>query len=391
MGLAPRDIGIGVLFDLIRDAVVIADVETEQICMWNRAASEMFGYPPASGAGLPLEAIVPDALRDAHRNGISRYRQTGTGPLIDGGAIVAVPAVRRDGSEISVELRLTPMSAPDGSRLAMALIRDVTERAQLARQLADVNADLRLALQTERSTADRLTDLIAAKDDFLSILGHDLAGPLSAVHGHAALLRRSWDRLGAPERDFALSAIERAAKRMSALVRDLLDAARLDAGAVPYQPTLFDVVAALRAVIDEMEPAAAKRVVLDAPDPPYLVKLDEQRHSQVAYNLIGNALKFAPADTPVTVAVSGTNECVSVSVRDEGPGIAPEQVPLLFQRYHRAVSTDDAPGGTGLGLYIARRIVEDQGGTIEVTSELGTGSTFTYVVPRVDPPPTLGS
>ena len=123
----PEDFGVGRLFWAIREAVVVADADSGRIVLWNPAAEDLLGYPAAEALGLDVAVLVPEHLREAHRAGLGRYRQTGHGRLVDTGAPAELLAVRRDGSEVPIELTLTPLDAA-GRRYALALIRDLTER-----------------------------------------------------------------------------------------------------------------------------------------------------------------------------------------------------------------------------------------------------------------------
>ena len=142
----PEDFAIGRLFEQVRDAVVVADATSERILLWNRGATEMFGYSPAEAQAMPLHALVPPSLLDLHRTGLGRYAETGSGELVDSGTAVEVEAVRKDGSTLFVELTLSSIEqpTPEGGRAVMALIRDATDRkaaerwrgAQLSQQHA---------------------------------------------------------------------------------------------------------------------------------------------------------------------------------------------------------------------------------------------------------------
>jgi PAS domain S-box-containing protein len=149
----PADFGIGRLFEHIRDAVIVADAASERIVLWNDCATELFGYSREEALELPLHALVPERLRAAHRAGLARYQETGTGELVAGSArVVELSALCKDGTELPIELSLTaiPERTPDGNRFAMAIIRDATDRklAEEARLvLHDAEISRRQALQ----------------------------------------------------------------------------------------------------------------------------------------------------------------------------------------------------------------------------------------------------
>src|SRR5215218_9487929 len=130
--LSPEDLGFGKLFERVRDAVIVADAMTQRIILWNAAAAKMFGYSASEALKLRVEALVPEPLKAAHRAGIARYAETGHGPYIDSEALLDLPAVRKNGQEISVELSLSPIGLVDDTngdrRFVLAVVRDVTER-----------------------------------------------------------------------------------------------------------------------------------------------------------------------------------------------------------------------------------------------------------------------
>jgi PAS domain S-box-containing protein len=130
--MRPEELGIGNLFEKVRDAVVVADARTQRMILWNPAAERVFGYSTSEALKLRVEALVPEALKDAHRSGIARYAETGHGRYIDSHRLLDLPAITKDGEEIRVELSLSPINPVDeadsGGRFVLAIIRDSTER-----------------------------------------------------------------------------------------------------------------------------------------------------------------------------------------------------------------------------------------------------------------------
>lgn len=155
--LDPQDFGIGHLFKVVRDGVVVADAASERIVLWNDSAAEIFGYSEKEALELPLHALVPEALRDMHRNGLARYQETGSGELIDSGKAVELPALRKDGSETPIELTLTaiPEVGPRGERFALAIVRDIADR-----KAAEAAALEKRDIETRRQQALELNDAI---------------------------------------------------------------------------------------------------------------------------------------------------------------------------------------------------------------------------------------
>ena len=160
----PEDFGIGRLFEHVKDAVVVADPKTERILLWNRGASEMFGYEREEALAMPLHKLVAPHLVDLHRTGLARYAGTGTGELVDSGRAVEVEAVRKDGSTVVVELTLTSIgeqTATEGPAV-MALIRDATDR-KVADQWRGARLNHQLALELHDSVVQ---DLVVSKAHF---------------------------------------------------------------------------------------------------------------------------------------------------------------------------------------------------------------------------------
>jgi PAS domain S-box-containing protein len=145
--LRPEDLGFGTLFERIRDAVIVADAKTQRIVLWNAAAAKMLGYSASEALKLRVEELVPESLKDAHRAGITRYARTGHGRYIDSDAPLDLPAVKKNGQEIRVELSLSPIrpvhDADDGeAQFVLAIIRDVTERKRAEEAVSQLNKDL---------------------------------------------------------------------------------------------------------------------------------------------------------------------------------------------------------------------------------------------------------
>jgi PAS domain S-box-containing protein len=160
--LRPEDLGFGRLFERVRDAVIVADAMTQRIILWNAAAAKMFGYSASEALELHVEALVPEPLKAAHRAGIARYAETGHGPYIDSDALLDLPAVRKNGEEISVELSLSPIGLVDdtngGRRFVLAIVRDVTERKRAEEALRQNEERFRLLVQGVKDYAIFMLD-----------------------------------------------------------------------------------------------------------------------------------------------------------------------------------------------------------------------------------------
>lgn len=224
------------------------------------------------------------------------------------------------------------------------------------------------------------------RDKVLGIVAHDLRSPLSGIMLSASALRRSsGSKSAGPGHEQPVDLILGSARRMNRLIEDLLDVTRIESGRLGLSRTSVDIVPLLTEAIDLATPlASAKSIHLEARLPPDLPAVDADRHRilQVFANLLGNAIKFAPDASTVLVAAEPEGATVRFSVMDSGPGIAEQDLPRVFDRFWSGSSQNDR-SSAGLGLSIARGIVERHGGHIDVLSTLGTGSTFRFTLPIV--------
>jgi signal transduction histidine kinase len=254
----------------------------------------------------------------------------------------------------------------------------------LGRLVASAVQNIR-AYDAERRTVEELSRLSTLRADFVSVVSHELRGPMAAVIGAARTLQGRRRELAPEQREAFLALIVDETTRLSTLVADVLDTSRIDAGTFSYRfdeldlgALVGDAVAAASAGQDEVT------VVATVPLEARSAHGDGSRLRQVVGNLIENAVKYSPTGGRVDVRLAAVDGTHVVSVRDEGPGIAPGDQGLIFEKFGR-VAGEDAKPGTGLGLYIARSIAEAHGGTLEVVSAPGQGATFTLRLPADGP------
>ena len=272
--------------------------------------------------------------------------------------------------------------------------RDVLDAFVTEAALAIRNARLYEEAEIRRAEAEAAN---RSKDEFLATLSHELRTPLNSVLGWARMLRTG--TLEPDTRDRALDAIIRGAVTQSQLVGDLLDISRITAGKLRLDVRPVYPAEVVEAALDTVRPAAEARhlrlqAVLDPRAGP--VSGDPDRLQQVVWNLLANAIKFTPRGGRVHVRLERVDSHVEIVVSDTGEGIAPEVLPLLFERFHQADGTSTRRhGGLGLGLALVRHLVELHGGSVEAASPgPGQGATFTVKLPlmvHVAPPPARGT
>jgi len=286
---------------------------------------------------------------------------------------VEVPALRKSGQEIAVEFRLTPITAArPPHRYVLALVRDVTERRRVERE--------REALYAAAGEQNRrLAELARLKDDFTAMVAHELGAPIAAIRGLADLATTG---VLPPDRhEQAFVTIRQEAEALRVLVTDVqaAAAAERDDFAVDPVPVALDAVVADAVAFGRTLPGDHP---LTCPaGTGLLVRADPGRIGQVLRNLLGNAAKFSPPRTPIAVRVTPGGERVGVEVVDRGPGIHPDDLGCIFEKYGRGRGSGAGKiPGHGLGLYLSARIVRAHGGELTVRSTPGQGAAFGFTL-----------
>jgi signal transduction histidine kinase len=238
------------------------------------------------------------------------------------------------------------------------------------------------AFAAEHRTVEELRRLSALRADFVSMVSHELRSPMASLIGSAQTLQARWRQLDPDQRDSFLALIAHETTRLSALVDDVLDTSRIEAGTFSYS---FDDVNLAELVRDSVASAERSqdevRINAHVSDPLPTIRADRNRLRQVLANVIDNALKYSPAGSEVQVDAYTGNGRVHVDVSDRGPGVRPEDEELIFEKFGRVSGGAEGKPGTGLGLFIARSIVEAHGGTLEVKNGPEPGATFRLSLP----------
>ncbi len=238
---------------------------------------------------------------------------------------------------------------------------------------------------TQQATAMRALGLSPRlSGELLAIVSHDLRTPLSTIALGTTLLEDASQ--GQEDRTHVIEIIKRAADRMERLIKDLQEMGRLDAGrTLRVDARSVELATLLREACEALRIQAGTKqldVSCDIPAPPIAVCADPDRICQVLGNLIGNAIKFTPRGGRIVLAARREGREVRVSVTDQGPGIPEADLPRVFEPYWQAEST--ARQGAGIGLKIAKGLVEAHGGRIWVESKVGEGTTFSFTLPVAD-------
>ena len=337
------------------DVIVTID-DTSTIHSINPAVSDTFGYSPEELTGSSLTILMPDEFPERHREAVARFLETGRRTL--DWDYVELPGEHADGTRIPLAVSFSEFEHR-GDHFFTGILRDITERKAIEEQLKESNEHL---------------------EQFAYAASHDLQEPLRMVTSYLELLdRRYGDDLDADAEEFIGFAVD-GAERMREMIESLLEYSRVDIRGDPFQIVDLDAVFAhtcqnLQVKIDETD---AEVNAEHLPD----VRGDGSQLNQVFQNLLSNAIEYS-GDSPPVVHVSAepTGDEWTISISDEGIGIAPDDQDRIFDVFQR-LHTQDEHNGTGIGLSLCRRIVERHGGEIWVESEPGEGTTFLFSLPR---------
>ena len=251
----------------------------------------------------------------------------------------------------------------------------------LGRQLATAIENMR-AFEAERAAGEELRRLSALRADFVSLVSHELRGPMASVVGCASTLRQRWRTLTPEQRESFLALIDEETTRLAALIGDVLDTSRVEAGTFSYSFADIDLAELLEetvAVVDLGTEEITLRTSLSTPLPS--IRGDRERLRQLVMNLLTNAVKYTVTGDEVEVRAAATDGVVEVSVVDNGPGITSEEQRVIFEKFGRGSRVGGSIPGAGLGLFIARSIAEAHGGSLQVESRPGEGATFIVRLP----------
>jgi PAS domain S-box-containing protein len=368
---------LGELLESAPDAILELDPEG-RIVLLNRMAEQLFGYTREEMLAQTVDALVPEALRGAHKGHRARYHSHPvTRPM---GSGLKLEARRKDGSHFPVEISLSSVKSGDGFRVT-AIIRDITERREMESRLRATEEKYIGELELRNREAERANQL---KTEFLGNMSHELRSPLHTVIGFAELLAEEREGpLNEKQRRF-VGHIKTDSLHLLDLINDLLDLSKVEAGRLELRYEVFAIDAVIAEAISSVQPRATAKGLEIGTDISITTPVcaDRLRFKQILHNLLTNAIKFTPEGGRVSVDAAGRGRFVEISVSDTGIGIPEDQQQAVFDKFYQVrAGIQGGHEGTGLGLAITKRLVEQHGGYISLKSEPGNGTCFTFIIP----------
>jgi PAS domain S-box-containing protein len=337
------------------DDAVIGKTLDGTIISWNQGAERIYGYTADEVVGKPISILIPADRPDELPNILSRIAR---GERIDH---YLTRRRRKDGVVIDVSVTISPVHDKTGTIVgASAIGRNVTAQQ------------------------DATKEALRMREEFISVAAHELRTPLTTMYARLQLVERRLARSDLDpttvQRDVTL--VRQAADRLKLLIDRLLDISRITAGRLQLDREVTDVAAMMTSTALMLAETSGRQIEVRAPDPPesYRMVVDGVRLEEVVVNLIDNALKYSPDGTAIDVELTSSPDAVRIAVRDRGPGIGVTERTRIFEPFHRS-STTGVPG-VGLGLHIAKQIVELHGGTLTVEAPADGGSRFIVDIPR---------
>ncbi len=344
------------VFRSIGEAVAVTDLDGTIVSV-NPAFERLTGWPDAVARGKPHEEVVHVLEESTENVPLARRLLI---QALESGEVVAsrgydLLLVRRDGEPVPVSISAAPILSPNGEVVGgVGIMRDVSNEREV----------------------DQL------KSSLVSTVSHELRTPLTMIQGFSELLLARLD--ADPATRSALEQINTSAERLGRIITDLLSVSRMESGKLEVRTEPMPLAQVLR---EALAPFAGQREVRLDMEENLVVLADRDKLLQIVTNLVSNAIKYSPDGAPVTVAVRSGDGAAQIAVRDEGIGMSRDEVAQLFEKFFRSESARvHATPGTGLGLFITKGLLEMQGGSIQVESEPGAGTTFTCSLPLAEMP-----
>ncbi|MEI8136021.1 MAG: PAS domain-containing sensor histidine kinase [Bacteroidota bacterium] len=388
--------GIDALFLYATEGILVANDKGE-ITRTNPSVEKLFGYGKDELIGKKIEVLIPKRLTEKHKNHREKYNHNPHARSM--GAGMDLFGMKKDGSEIPVEISLSPYSAADG-KFVIAFIVDITVRKQaevnlknysfeLEKQVKDRTLILEEAIEELEKTKkdlhkalDKEKELNELKSRFVSMASHEFRTPLTTMMSSLSLVAKYREQDDKENHVRHVSKIKTSINNLTDILNDFLSISKLEEGKLENMPEQMNLETFTIEIINEMNSMATEgQKLIHKYSGRESVSLDKKLLKNVLFNLISNAIKFSPEGGEIEINVEANDTSVKISVKDSGIGISKEDQKHLFERFFRAHNAAHIQG-TGLGLNIVAKYSELMNASLDFVSEENKGTMFTIIIPQ---------
>ncbi len=365
------------------DAVIVMDM-SYRILGWNETAEALFGWEKEEVIGKLAFDILQTTFPYNPRGRAECQEVLASKGRWQGEVIQQ----HRDGEKLNILISLSLVRDRRGETLGLlAMQRDITERRRAEEQAhllyseAQQARDQLMAYLTEHKEVER------RKDEFMSVVSHELKTPVTTIKGFVQLLQRRLKNYDDPDAQLFLSRLDSQLNRLTRLINDLLEISRIQTGRLKYHNETFDLREVVESVVEQIQATTTTHRLSfeDMTQTPALVSGDRERLGHVFTNLLMNAIKYSPHADSIIIRVTVDEQEVIVSVQDSGIGIAESDLEKIFERFYQVSYPQERPfSGLGIGLYLSHEIITRHNGQIRVESQKEHGSTFYVALPLVN-------
>jgi len=353
-----------VIFESSLDVVMITDGRAGRIVEISKSSKNLLGYSPEELIGQHYSVLLQESHTPITEKLLDETE-------IYGSVLTAREVRKKDGSICNMDLSINIIEWGNEKAVCTNL-RDITDRLKHEEEIQRISSELR--------------ELNASKDKFFSIIAHDLKSPFTGLLGYSEILNEDLESLTREQLKTYFGEIHSSAKSIYKLLNNLLEWSWISIGDQSFNPVKINVAKLVREVINLLSSNAATKsieIIFDSDDMLF-INADETMIKSIVQNLLSNAIKFTPRNGQINISLTGTTDEVAIIVRDSGVGISEKEMENLFRLdKHSSTLGTEKEKGTGLGLLIAKELVEKNGGTISVQSKINEGTKFTISFPRL--------
>ncbi|RJP63885.1 MAG: PAS domain-containing sensor histidine kinase [Ignavibacteriales bacterium] len=353
-----------IIFESSLDVVMITDGKAGKILEISKSSKNLLGYWPEELIGQHYSVLLPASKIPVSEKILNETE-------IYGSVLAAREVRKKDGSFCNMDLTINIIEWGD-EKVVCTNLRDITERLKHEAEIQRISTELR--------------ELNASKDKFFSIIAHDLKSPFTGLLGYSEIVNEDFDSLTNDQLKSYFTEIHSSAKAIYNLLNNLLEWSWISIGNQSFNPARIDLVKISRDVIDLLNPNAINKniEIIFSGDDKIFINADETMIRSVIQNLLSNAIKFTPRNGHININLIKTPVEAVIIIRDTGVGISENEIANLFRLdKHNSTLGTEKEKGTGLGLLIAKELVEKNSGTISVQSKLNEGTIFKILFPRV--------